>query len=388
MIHSNLVVDINRCTGCGACKTICPVSAISMLRNKRGISYAFIDKEKCIKCQLCYEVCKEKLLLSENVIKHYQSNNSKSYYGYSKDDKTRYDGASGGVVSEISKYLLNEGVVDAVLMTRQGENSQIFIDFVSDVNEVSNYQGSIYRQVVLLSDYLQEVVKHQFKSVAVVGLPCHISAVKSLHQKTRGLRDVKLLTISLFCKKVKDDRYSNVFRKKMNTRTSIETVCFRGKGWPGTIRTKNKILPYRNALNSLLWSFSTFTPDYCVYCGDSLGLVADVSCGDAWIKKYSKNDQIGSSLCITNSNEGSKIMSAIESLYLEELTFDEVFISQSKQSILKKQSFLMSDQNSISDTVMYKRRRFSEAFLKYEIVFLLPDLLVRILLKVFSRIIR
>lgn len=388
MIDINLMIDANKCTGCGACMTVCPVSAISMLGNDCGLSIASIDKIKCTRCQLCYKVCKEKFSLSKTILKQYHLNSSKSYYCFSKDGKTRFGAASGGAVSEISKHLLSEGLVDAILMTRQGENSQIVVDFVRDANDVYRYQGSVYRQVILLSNYLQEVVRHQFRSVAVVGLPCHISAVKSLHQKARGLKDVKLLTISLFCKKVKDDRYSNVFRKKMNTKSNLETVCFRGKGWPGTIRVKSKSILFQSGLNSMLWRFSTFTPDYCFYCGDSLGLVADISCGDAWIRKYSENDRLGGSLCLANSVEGDTILSGIDALYLEELTFNEVFISQSKQTILKKQNFLVSKQDGISNTVMYKRRRFSEAFFKYEIVCLLPDLLFRIFLKVYSRFMR
>jgi NADH:ubiquinone oxidoreductase subunit F (NADH-binding)/NAD-dependent dihydropyrimidine dehydrogenase PreA subunit len=42
------------CTGCGACKKVCPVGAIEGERKELH----FIDNEKCIKCGQCYAVCK------------------------------------------------------------------------------------------------------------------------------------------------------------------------------------------------------------------------------------------------------------------------------------------------------------------------------------------
>ncbi|MBQ3502330.1 MAG: 4Fe-4S binding protein [Clostridia bacterium] len=45
-------VDKNKCLGCGACASMCPVGAISMKGGK-----AEIDKKKCIKCGTCKDIC-------------------------------------------------------------------------------------------------------------------------------------------------------------------------------------------------------------------------------------------------------------------------------------------------------------------------------------------
>ena len=42
------------CTGCGACKKICPVTAITGMAKKKHV----IDIGKCIKCGLCFDTCK------------------------------------------------------------------------------------------------------------------------------------------------------------------------------------------------------------------------------------------------------------------------------------------------------------------------------------------
>lgn len=45
-------VNRDKCLGCGACASMCPVNAISMKGGK-----AEIDKKKCIKCGTCMQIC-------------------------------------------------------------------------------------------------------------------------------------------------------------------------------------------------------------------------------------------------------------------------------------------------------------------------------------------
>jgi NADH-quinone oxidoreductase subunit F/NADP-reducing hydrogenase subunit HndC len=48
-------IDTEKCVGCGACKKICPVSAIDGYKKEPHI----IDTKKCIKCGSCIEACKK-----------------------------------------------------------------------------------------------------------------------------------------------------------------------------------------------------------------------------------------------------------------------------------------------------------------------------------------
>ena len=45
-------VDKDKCLGCGACASMCPVNAITMKGGK-----AEINKKKCIKCGTCMQIC-------------------------------------------------------------------------------------------------------------------------------------------------------------------------------------------------------------------------------------------------------------------------------------------------------------------------------------------
>ena len=46
------MVDKDKCIGCGACVSSCPVNAITMVDGKSQI-----DEDICIKCGTCQSIC-------------------------------------------------------------------------------------------------------------------------------------------------------------------------------------------------------------------------------------------------------------------------------------------------------------------------------------------
>jgi len=51
--QAEITIDIDLCTGCLRCSTVCPVSAIS---GKAG-EYQTINQEKCVRCGQCVQIC-------------------------------------------------------------------------------------------------------------------------------------------------------------------------------------------------------------------------------------------------------------------------------------------------------------------------------------------
>lgn len=47
-----MVVDNEKCIGCGSCVGACPVEAISLVNGK-----AVIDPKKCVQCGTCVGMC-------------------------------------------------------------------------------------------------------------------------------------------------------------------------------------------------------------------------------------------------------------------------------------------------------------------------------------------
>ncbi|HBB08049.1 MAG TPA: ferredoxin [Bacteroides sp.] len=59
-IKGAIVVDTERCKGCGLCVAACPVKIISLAQkevNKKGYPFATQTEDKCIGCASCAIVC-------------------------------------------------------------------------------------------------------------------------------------------------------------------------------------------------------------------------------------------------------------------------------------------------------------------------------------------
>lgn len=59
-IKGRIVVDIERCKGCGVCCEVCPTNVIALnkLVNSKGYNYCYMETpENCIGCAGCAMVC-------------------------------------------------------------------------------------------------------------------------------------------------------------------------------------------------------------------------------------------------------------------------------------------------------------------------------------------
>lgn len=136
----------------------------------------------------------------------------------------------------------------------------------------------------------------------------------------------------MFCKQTKTEEFSNFERTILKAKEN-KKIDYRGKGWPGITRVEGgQSLPFTNIKIGLSWSTFAFTPEYCFSCSDPLGLEADISVGDAWLPKYTKNDKIGSSLFVGNSKTGQMI---IKNMKKENIIFTK---NETKENIINSQS--------------------------------------------------
>ena len=104
MKNSEIIKDnfVDYCTGCGACKNVCPVGAITINENKDGFLYPVIDETKCINCGKCKLTCPTNNNLVSNNI------NPKCYAVWANDE-IRLKCSSGGVFGAIAQKFL-EGI--------------------------------------------------------------------------------------------------------------------------------------------------------------------------------------------------------------------------------------------------------------------------------------
>ncbi|GAB4267414.1 NIL domain-containing protein [Thermincola ferriacetica] len=58
-LAEDIVRDVDRCTHCGHCTSLCPVGALYIIRPSMEVAF---DEEKCIVCGLCLKACPVKAI--------------------------------------------------------------------------------------------------------------------------------------------------------------------------------------------------------------------------------------------------------------------------------------------------------------------------------------
>lgn len=179
----------NECTGCSACKVICPKSAIKMEANLEGFLYPVIT-EDCIGCGKCEKICPivniEEINMSQDEV----------YAFRNIQDDVLTATASGGFFYTIAEYILsNHGIVYGVSMSNSFD--AVFVR-ITDKRDLKKVIGSKYVQSQIdnvLSQVQKDVISG--RTVLFSGTPCQIAGVK----KYIGESD-KLITVDFSCHSV------------------------------------------------------------------------------------------------------------------------------------------------------------------------------------------
>ena len=119
----------------------------------------------------------------------------------------------------------------------------------------------------------------------------------------------------------------------------IIDFTYRGNGQPGFMTIidkdkKKKMLPYPNYAK-----MTGIMKDHrCRTCIDATGELADISCGDAWLEKYTKQN-LGWSIVMTRSMKGEKILKDMinkQLMVVERISKEDVIESQKGNITSKK----------------------------------------------------
>lgn len=155
----------------------------------------------------------------------------KVFIAYARDEKVRYFSASGGVVTALLKYLLEEGHVEAVLMPKLRFKHGLAYgvwNIIRDSEEIYKYSGSIYAPTFGFLKILTYAL-NKFKRIAMTVLPCQAKAVRRLLDLQKPDKDV--LLIGLYCGNVPNMLATKYVLKVFNVQIeNIESISYRGRG--------------------------------------------------------------------------------------------------------------------------------------------------------------
>lgn len=219
------VIEKNKCTGCMACKNICPKNAIAIEKDENGFEYPKIDKQICINCGICKKVCPVETKLQQN------TQDISVYACKNKNEEIRLKSSSGGVFTLIANYILEQnGVVFGACFN---ENFEVVHDFVEEKTELGKFRGSKYLQSKIKNTYkkVKEFLENDRK-VLFTGTPCQVEGLLAFLKKDYD----NLYTQDFICHGIPSPKVWKKYleyKKKINNENPQE-INFRRKdilGW-------------------------------------------------------------------------------------------------------------------------------------------------------------
>jgi coenzyme F420 hydrogenase subunit beta len=339
------VINSGLCCGCGTCYALCPSQAINIQYNSlTGIYSPQISLGLCSNCGVCLKVCPgvevnyrllEKKYFGENRSNELIGVYRDCYTGYSCDNKLRFNSSSGGLITELLKVALETRLIAFSCITKAEVNSinkEIEIKpFLADSGEgVYKGIGSKYAPVPLniaIKDILEKDGAY-----GIVGLPCHIHGIRKAQNLFPVLKKRIVFCIGLFCAKNIKLAGTYYLMKKLGIDLSeVKSLSYRGNGWPGglTVEFLDGRNFFVNSENYYTSDFGAFIMPRCILCCDHSNELADLSCGDAWQKKF--DDSLGTSVLLVRSSIGEKLVRhAISSkrIKLENTNPNEILVAQ------------------------------------------------------------
>lgn len=296
------------CTGCGACENICPVSAISMIEDRKGFPHPVIDTIKCISCQKCCNVCPQNISPQTNQA-------GTVFAALAKNDSLRENSSSGGVFSLLAEWIIGHNGI--VFGAAYDENLTVKHIAVSNMNDLVKLRGSKYVQSQTGHTYheVQTALEADIR-VLYSGTPCQIAGLRAFLGKSYK----NLLTVDILCHGTPSPA---VFRKYTDDicqahQCEISDINFRSKvpGWKDftTQIVLTNGVTYNYYRDSYMDGFlrNIYLRDSCYQCPYASSIrVGDITLGDYWgyqetAPHFLEDDDRGISLVMVNTPAGKQ----------------------------------------------------------------------------------
>jgi len=303
------------CCGCTACAMICAKHAITMIPDKMGFMYPRVNKDLCINCGLCLNVCT--FNMNYDVTENLEI--PKVYATRHKDIKEVLSSQSGGMFIAISDFILsNDGAIYGVGFDEQ---FRIIHKRTTSKEGRDEFKGSKYVQSDLSDIFFR--IKNDLKNNQTVlfsGTPCQTSGLKSYlnltQTDTQHLYLCDIICHGVPSPNIWEDYISYI---KKISRKDIKKINFRNKefGWKSYVETyilSNGKQIIRDTFVNLFVKNIMLRPSCgnCKYA--NLKRPSDITLGDFWgWWKYSQEfmDDLGISLTIVNTPKGELLFNKI-----------------------------------------------------------------------------
>lgn len=328
------VVDWRLCIGCGACASMCPEEKVELWDFFHEGIRPVVDSPNCGDCTRCLDTCPavqtefsavEKTSTppvdADQAFRDDWGQVLEVWEGHATAEEIRFRGSSGGAITAIAAWCLEQGDMAGVLHTGQHP-----ADPIRNQTRLSRTRAELLSAVgsryspASVCDGLR-LVESAPKSCAVVGKPGEIAALTRARRLSAEL-DAKIgLTISFFCAETPSTAGTVALLGKMGVpRESVANLRYRGEGWPGHFAPtrRGESEPCGKMTYAESWAFLQKHRPWSVHLWpDGSGELADISCGDPWYEQPDGKNP-GSSLVVVHTERGREALRrAREAGYLD-----------------------------------------------------------------------
>ena len=344
------VVDWGLCTGCGACAYACSEGAVSLVNIEAvGIRPSF-NSSACLDCSKCLPICPGYAVDASAVSSPGPVASEADvafgpafeiWEGHASDPEIRYRASSGGILTALALYCLEQEGMKFVLHTgmndeRPWENKTV-VSRTRD--ELAARTGSRYAPASPCDGL--GAIEESHGPCVFIGKPCDVAAVAALRRERPQLDKNLGLVLSFFCAGTPSTKGTLDLAGSLEILPQqIDSVRYRGEGWPGRFRVvydetkQEQSLSYAESWGKL----THYRSLRCNLCPDGLGRLADISCGDAW-EKSTEDGNPGLSLVIVRTARGQRILrGAIAANYVQLQPADASNVFAAQDNLLRRRT--------------------------------------------------
>lgn len=274
------VVATRQCVGCATCVVVCPFNCLDYSEGQPRLV------KKCESCGICPRVCPKYdwvwSVVEEFVFGRRRKEDEefgiyrRLVLAQATDKKILEKCQDGGAVTAILSYALQKGVIEGVSLSGLSENKPLYPmpKLASTPEEVLENAGTRYAYSPNMLA-LREGVTQKMESLAFVGTPCQIHAIRKLQMFPLKKYSKPLqFTVGLMC--TESFTYDGLFEEHLRKDMGIDLNDVE------KMNIKGKILVYLKSGEVKSVSLSEakqYTRESCHFCSDFSAELADISAG-------------------------------------------------------------------------------------------------------------
>jgi coenzyme F420 hydrogenase subunit beta len=259
--------------------------------------------------------------------------------GYATDSEIRFAGSSGGALTAIALFCLEQSGFRGVLHIAARKDHPFLNHTVLSTHrsELLAATGSRYAPASPCDGLKQ--IEDAGGPCVFIGKPCDVAGARMISEHRPGLAQNLGLTLGFFCAGTPTTRGTLEMIRAMGIDdvSTVRSVRYRGRGWPGKATVTDRgtgehTLSYEQSWGEILQKHRQWR---CHVCADHTGELADLAFGDPWHRPIAEGEP-GRSLILVRTERGRRILhAAIAAGYLTARRADPSILPRSQPNLLK-----------------------------------------------------